>query len=82
MAQSRSAPTYLHEFAFNDKSGLASTADENEWRGKIKSSTNNTWFKIKFYGEICIVLKKVYSFDFSPVIGLQVFHCPAMGLQF
>jgi hypothetical protein len=52
MKQSRLAPTYLDRFTFHNKSDSANTADEKEWRGKIKSSTNNTRFKIKFYGEI------------------------------
>lgn len=52
MKQSRLAPTYLDKFTFNDQSSLADSVDENEWRGKIRSSTNNTRFNIKFYGEI------------------------------
>jgi len=52
MKQSRLAPTHLDKFTVNDPSGLVNTADENEWRGKIKSSANNTRFNVKFYGEI------------------------------
>jgi hypothetical protein len=67
MTQSRLAPTYLDKFAFDDKSDLPNTYRECEWRGKIKSSTNNTRFKIKFYGEI---FKKSFKGDVLSEHGL------------
>lgn len=46
------SPTYFEHLAIYDNPLYFEKVIDIEWRGQLKSSTGNTRFKIKYYGEI------------------------------
>lgn len=59
-------PTYYENFVTYDNENYFKDLIDIEWRGQIKSSTNNKKFRIKYYGEIFEQYNLIVNTDIAP----------------
>lgn len=59
-------PTYYEGFITYDNESYFGKLLDIEWRGQIKSSTNNRKFRIKYYGEFFEEYKLIANTDLAP----------------
>lgn len=62
------APTYFENFVTYENESLFKDLNEIEWRGQIKSSTNNKKFGIKYYGDLFGKENLIVGTDFSEAL--------------
>ncbi|MDY3317746.1 hypothetical protein PG291_10240 [Riemerella anatipestifer] len=65
-------PTYFDNFVTYDNSKYFKDLIDIEWRGQIKSSTNNRKFKIKYFGNILEKYNYIVGTDFAPSLVFAV----------
>lgn len=70
--QKKLPPTYFENFVTYDNDKYFKDLIDIEWRGQIKSSSNNTKFKIKYYGDIFEEYNLIVMTDFAPCLVVAV----------
>lgn len=66
------APTYFENLVTYDNDKHFKDLIDIEWRGQIKSSTDNRKFKIKYFGDILEEYNYIVGTDFAPSLVFAV----------